>query len=71
MNDYDKKVLDAITEANYIVVTEYREPKAAWCSLKVTDRMLLGDAKKLCDEQKPEKNYTYWVAHHKSKWQKL
>ena len=65
ISPYDKKILEVITDANYVIVTEYSEPKACWVSKKVSERMMLGDAKKLSNEQVDKKFYIHWVAHYK------
>lgn len=79
MTPHDKAVLEVLSDANYVVVTEYRPSwksngknvYADFCSLTITNRMMLGDAKKYSDDKIDEKDFTHWVAHYKSKWNKV
>lgn len=79
MKPYDKLVLEAISDANYVVVTKYHPSwknngcvsYASWCSTKISERMMLGEAKKLSEQQKDEKDCKHWVAHYKKSWKNI
>lgn len=79
MTPHEKLVLEAISEAHYIVVTEYRPTwkkdglikYACWCSKKISERMMLGEAKKLSEQQNDEKDCRHWVAHYKKTWKPI